>query len=87
MFLYFTFYKVSLGQLPWLLLLLLRLFAMLATTENIETVMERKAICERETAAESAREGQDSAPAPPSKETYITPFLPLRLLRPSLALM
>ena len=60
---------------------------MLATTEKMETVMERKAICERETAAESARDGQDSAPAPPSRETYITPFLPARLLRPSLLVL
>ena len=40
--------------------------------------MERKAIWDRETAAESARVGQDSAP-PPSRDTYITPFLPARL--------
>ena len=40
--------------------------------------MERKAIWDRETAAESARVGQDSAP-PPSSDTYITPFLPARL--------
>ena len=40
--------------------------------------MERKAIWDRETAAESARVGQDSAP-PPSSDTYITPFFPARL--------
>ena len=50
-------------------------------TENIDTDMERKAICERETAAESAREGQDSPPPPPSSDTYITPFLPAKLFR------
>ena len=44
----------------------------------METDMERKAIWDRETAAESARVGQDSAP-PPSSDTYITPFLPARL--------
>ena len=48
-------------------------------TENIDTDMERKAICERDTAAESAREGQDSPPPPPSRDTYITPFLLARL--------
>ena len=40
--------------------------------------MERNAIWDRETAAESARVGQDSAP-PPSRDTYITPLLPARL--------
>ena len=46
----------------WLLLLLLRLLAMLATVEKMETAMERKAIWERETALESAVEGHGSLP-------------------------
>ena len=60
---------------------------MLTTTEKMEMVMERKAICDSETAAESAREGQDwTRLEPPSRETYITPFFPFPLLRPSRSL-
>ena len=44
----------------------------LATTLNTETVIERKAICERLTALESAMEGQASAPLPPSRFMYMT---------------
>ncbi len=44
----------------------------LATTLKTDTVMDKKAICERETALESAIDGQASPPLPPSRFMYIT---------------
>jgi hypothetical protein len=42
----------------------------------METDMARKAIWERDTALESAIEGQDSPPPPPSEaKDYIKPYL------------
>jgi hypothetical protein len=44
----------------------------LATTLKTETVIERNAICESETALESAMDGQASPPPPPSRFMYMT---------------
>jgi hypothetical protein len=44
----------------------------LATTLKTETVIERNAICESDTALESAMDGQASPPPPPSRFMYMT---------------